>query len=176
MTLISETVLSGNSALNLTSIAGTYKQLLLTWHGIYVSTAGGGYFQIRFNADSSTSYYFTGLSADASGNATGNIGVNNATDANNGTFWPYDVTSSTDYGYQSKGYLMIDNYASTSKHKWYEVVDGRRYVGAAKWQWFNCQGTYRSTSAITSIDITRISGSMTVSNATNTSVRLYGIS
>jgi hypothetical protein len=175
ITLIQETVASGNSTLDFTSISSSYKQLLLTWHGIYTS-ASGTYWGIRFNSDSATNYYFNGVNADASAVATGNTGVNNAVDANNGYFFPYDITSSTDYGYHSKGYLLLDNYSSTSKNKWYFFTDSRRYVGAAKWQWTELHGTYNSTSAISSINIYRSSGSSTFSNATNTSIRLYGIS
>ena len=175
MTLIQETVASGNSTLDFSSIPSSYKQLMLTWHGIYCS-ASGSYWGLRFNSDSGTNYYFNGASADPTATATGSTGVNNATDANNGTFFPYDVTSSTDYGYQSKGYLLIDNYSSTSKNKWYFFTDSRRYVGAAKWQWVELHGTYNSTSAISSINIYRTAGSATFSNATNTSIRLYGIS
>jgi len=56
MTLISETVLSANSGLNLTSIPGTYKQLLLLWFGVKHS-ANGSTFNLRLNNDSTASIY-----------------------------------------------------------------------------------------------------------------------
>jgi hypothetical protein len=175
MTLISETVASGLSSLSLGSIPSTYSRLMLIWQGIYTS-GSGTYWGLRFNNNSGTNYYFSGVSGDAAASATGNNGVNNATDAANGTFFPYDVTGSTDFGYQDKGFVIIDNYASTTKVKWYEVESSRRYVGASKWQYFKNTGTYNSTTAISSIDIYRSSGSSTFSNATDTSIRLYGIS
>jgi hypothetical protein len=175
VTLISETTASAISSLTLGSIPGTYKHIMLTWHGIYVS-ASGQTFGLRFNNDSTASQYsFTGVNADPT---TSSFGGNNdnANDCANGTFFPYDSTSSSDYAQAAKGFCIIYDYASTSKYKFYSLRDSRRYVGAAKWQMNQVDGTYKSTSAITSLDIYRASGSGTFSNQSNTSIRLYGIS
>jgi len=171
LTLISETVASANSSINLTSIPGTYKQLLLVWSGLYPSGTGS-VFSIRFNNDSTAGIYqgmLTPISAPAV------FDSNAADDGSNGGLFGYNsVSTSTLYYRQVQGVLLIDNYASTSKYKFYNgngswVQGSTAYVPKVN-------GVYKSTSAITSLDIIRLSGSDTLSNATSTSVRLYGLS
>ena len=121
MTLISETVLSANSGLNLTSIPGTYKQLLLVWSGIYPSNATS-VFCFRLNNDSTANIY-QGTLAGAGSTSVGGIDSDNADDANNGfaIFGYNTASSSTAYQEQSKGVILLDNYASTSKYKFYDA-------------------------------------------------------
>jgi len=171
MTLISETVASANSSINLTSIPGTHKQLLLVWSGLFPSAASS-VFSIRFNNDSTASIYegvLTPISAPAG------FSGSEADDGGNGGLFGYQtVSTSTLYYKQVQGILLIDNYASTSKYKFYN--------GNASWEQGatyyvpKVDGVYKSTSAITSLDIVRLSGSDTLSNASNTSIRLYGLS
>jgi hypothetical protein len=177
MTLIQETVASANSAIDLTSIPGTYKQLLLIWNGIYHSTTGSG-FSIRFNNDS-TSKYEERAWIMKSGTANP-VGYGTT-----GTSLLSGDTESKPFGYQSSdnialtyptGSLLIDNYASTSKLKFYQGSWYHQEAGVGAYFTFNLIGTYNSTSAITQINIVRLSGSATLSNRTNTSIRLYGIS
>lgn len=54
MTLISEQVASSATAIDFTSISGSYKQLLLTWHGINQSNSSS--FSIRFNSNTNSVY------------------------------------------------------------------------------------------------------------------------
>ncbi len=56
MTLISETTASALSSLSLSSIPGTYKQLILAWSGFYHSDSATR-FNLRFNSVSTNSYY-----------------------------------------------------------------------------------------------------------------------
>jgi hypothetical protein len=183
MTLISETVASAISSLSLSSIAGTYKELYLVWEGI-VASASGSNFDIRLNNDS-TGIYAYGVwgaatnnsgalvfDADAGATATSLVGAS----SRYATFGDDGDGSGLDKN--SMGWLRISNYASASKFK--------HYMG----NWWNydnnggntgrnacvAQGVYKSTSAVTSIDIVRTAGSATFSNATDTSIRLYGLS
>lgn len=184
MTLISEQSASASSSITFGSISSSYKQLFLVWSGVYVSGLGN-VFSLRFNNDSGTNYsvfdaylYDKPLSAAGSGVAGLNNGATDATDTvnfSNGPFG-YNTTSSTLYNKESMGTLLIDNYSSTSKYKYYET-DWAHYIdGTTTGISSQVKGVYKSTSAITSLDIFRQTGSGTFSNNTNTSIRLYGIS
>jgi hypothetical protein len=173
LTLISETVASALTSLSLTGL-GSYKQLLLVWHGIQHS-ASGSVFDIRFNNDSGNNYswfdfyYNGGIQADLSLDTS----VTNSGIASFGT----NANGSTANSCFS-GRLLLDNYTSTTKTKFYEMqVIGRATTDAGGVsRGGQTTGFYNSTSAITSIDVFRKSGSASFSNFTDTSIRLYGIS
>jgi hypothetical protein len=173
MTLISETVASGLSSLSLSSIPGTYKQLLLVWSGIYHSDTSTS-FNARFNNDSGNNYSrniisFTNATVSSSSGTD-----NEAASSVIAAFGNSIGTSSTNLVGAAKGTLFIDNYSSSTKLKFYRqeavylLSGGDQRLGTVT-------GVYNSTSAITSIDIYR-GGAGTFSNITNTSIRLYGIS
>jgi hypothetical protein len=181
MTLISETVASGLSSLSLSGISGSYKQLLLIWSGIYHSAAGN-FFAIRFNNDSTSSIY--------QGNASALAGT---TELRAGSFsddkiktstasrqsYPFGGEadfSTTDINAMANGQMLIDNYASTSKYKSFNTNYGCYDNANSIFVTSTIVGAYKSTSALTSIDIVRIAGAGTFSNTTNTSIRLYGVS
>jgi hypothetical protein len=180
MTLISETTASALTGLSLSSIPQTYKQLMLVWEGIYLS-AEQPVFYCRFNNNSTSDPYAVQFTVSTGNDKslvyTGNY--NDATYSDNYTsLFGYDVNASTEYHRHAKGYMIIDNYTSTSKFKHYWTNWSWYFPGYAAGQrdWtVNGQGTYKSTTAITSIDFTR-SSTGTFSNAANTSIRLYGIS
>jgi hypothetical protein len=168
MTLISETTASALSSLSLSSIPGTYKQLILVWHGIEHS-AGSTIFNVRFNNVSTTSYTTSGITTASDGSqSTTSIGGSSMC-----LFG--DNTTGTSLRQGAMGYLIVDNYASSTKVKTYTFVNG--YTNVASGDKFgSIMGNFDSTSAITSIDIVRISGAATFSNETNTTIRLYGVS
>jgi hypothetical protein len=182
MTLISEVVASALSSLSLSSIPGTYKQLLLVWSGIYHSGSGSE-FSLRFNNDSNGSDYKTNALAGTGPTAIASTsrdashieayGTNhNPVPFGNG------VNNSTSLYYtMAQGWLEIDNYASTTKYKTFHG-DYHYYKNSSTAGYANVQlmGQWEDTAAITSLDIARISGSDTFTNATNTSIRLYGVS
>lgn len=172
ITLISETVASGLSSLSLSSIPGTYKDLLLVWHGLYTSSTG--LFQLRLNNDSASNYSSHSYTFES----TGIIYTDNRTVVNGvlfGGFFVGNQTSDTNYQNQWQGSLRIYNYASTTRFKKYDYESGGFRAGVGE-RGSITSGTYKSTSAITSIDTALIDGSGTFSNATSTSIRLYGIS
>ena len=182
MTLISEQTASANSSISFSSIAGTYKQLLLVWSGIYHS-GNGSVFSLRFNNDSTANAYKinalagTGLTVITSSSTESSYieayGTNHSP-----TPFGVGVNNSTSVLYtQAQGWLQIDNYASTTKYKTFHT-DFHYYKNPATAGYTNVQlmGQWENTSAITSLDIVRISGSDTITNSTNTSIRLYGVS
>ena len=165
MTLIQETVASALSSLSFTSL-GSYKQLLLMWNGLFYS--GNGNYGRRFNNNSGSVY-------------TMNSNTNGATDFRTTTSvlvgWPVlgqSVTSAT-FNERARGYLLIDNYTS-AKYKFFEGESSwkdNQYPTNQKTSWV---GSFDDTTAITTLDIVNLSGAITFSNATDTSIRLYGIS
>jgi len=172
MTLISETVASSLSSLSLSSIPGTYKQLILEWDGIEHSDSSTR-FNVRFNNVSTSSYAFnawiiTGNTAENAGNVTTTAGGDAM------VLFGHN-TGGVALRQTARGYMIIDDYASTTKLKAYNVVNGYTNVSVGD-RGGNIIGTFDSTSAITSIDVVRSSGTGTFSNKTNTSIRLYGLS
>ena len=169
ITLISEQTASSSTGIDFTSISGDYKQLMLVWTGINHSAGSTG-FSIRFNADSGSNYYTMGLFLEG-GSASFNGG---AATSMNGSPFGNGVTG-TGLNDRCHGIMLIDNYASTTKLKNFNL-EFQYTQGASTNRFLNYQGVYDSTSAITEVNIVRTTGAATMSNATNTSIRLYGLS
>lgn len=172
MTLLSETVANANSSLSLSSIPGTYKQLLLIWSGIQHST-GSTNFGLRFNNSSASTYVIVGergIATKASILAAGTSIV-----STNVGLLGYGA-SEVGTPYQANGQILIDNYASTTKTKFYSFNSyfyDQTNVITTGW---HGTGFFNDTTAITSLDFVRTTGTATFTNHTNTSIRLYGIS
>ena len=165
------TLTSNQSSITFSSIPSTYKQLILSWNGIYHSNGTTG-FQMRFN-NNSGSIYYVGNMGSRGGTYSGSVSAtNNAADpdVDNGSFG-IGITTTT--GETVKGYLIIDNYASSTRFKTYTMVYS--FIGPSGSVVRSVNGTFGSTTAITSIDIFRGTGAGTFTNATNTSIRLYGV-
>jgi hypothetical protein len=175
ITLISETVASALSSLSLSSIPSTYKHLVLTWHGI-VPSANDSAFGIRFNNNSTANTYKGKVLPG--GSTPSGMDSDNSTNAANTNAYPFGATTNTTTtSLQSNacGVLIIYNYASSTKLKVYEMQFYHNDISADQ-KWYNVLGTFNDTTAISSIDIYRSAGSATFTNATNTSIRLYGVS
>ena len=162
ITLISTSTPSGASSINFTSISGTYKHLLLTWNGVGTSDNSTG-FDIRFNNDSSGIY--------------SNNDVSGATSVGDS---PYLFMEGNAIGGGNEntghGYLYIYDYASTSYWKTYNGQSAY-YDGDFGWRAaVDKRGMWRSTSAITSVDVIRRAGSGTISVASGGVVKLWGLS
>jgi hypothetical protein len=88
----------------------------------------------------------------------------------------FNAVTTTTLENSVNGYILIDNYASTTKLK--------NYNFAAAWQdrqtntlrTVTWQGFFNTTAAIDTVAIVRQIGTANLSNLTNTSVRLYGVS
>ncbi len=177
ITLISETVASTNSSLSLTSIPGTYKQLLLVWSGI-THSGTGSQFIIRFNNSSGT---YGGSAISALGSTTVGRGYNDSSINLDGATQnsPFGISanfSAGDPNAHANGKLLIDNYASTTKNKAFYTTWGYYNNAAAQYASAKIDGYFPDNTAITSIDVVRVGGSATFSNANSTTIRLYGLS
>jgi hypothetical protein len=174
MTLISETVASAITSLSLSSIPQTYKQLMLIWTGINHSNNSSG-FALRINNSADASKYPQQGFYFATNTPTFSLFGNSAVG-----FASYQLfgegVNNTSPEYSNQGCLLIDNYASTTKDKFFKFNSA----------WFNNNssirygqqgiGRFDDTTAITSLDIYRTNGTGDFSNQANTSIRLYGIS
>jgi hypothetical protein len=168
--LISETTASALSSLSLSSIPSTYKQLILAWSGIYQSNTTTG-FQMRFN-NVSTSIYHSAFNGSRGSTYDNSVNSNNRADSDvdNASFGFGCANLDAD---ASRGYVIIDNYASATRFKTYVMNYSNK--GPSGGVTRAGTGTFGSTTAITSIDIFRGTGAGTFSNQTNTSIRLYGV-
>jgi hypothetical protein len=176
MTLISETVLSGNSSLDFSSISGSYKQLLLFWDGIYHSASGSN-FSIRFNNNSGSVYDERAFISQAGGVGFSDYTITGTSClSGNANISPFGKDVSNQAQTYARGQMLIDNYASTTKEKRYNLTSNFQQTGIGMYSVYGLIGSFLSTSAITSINIVRLSGTSTMTNVTNTCVRLYGVS
>lgn len=173
ITLITETTASALSSVTYGSIPSTYKDLLLVWDGLSCSDSTTG-FAIRINNDSSTNYFgkvFLGTTSveirEGSGSTT-TIGESSQS--------MVIGSSGTNLARLGAGSLRIYNYASSTKKKRYDYQSAFYYDAIGAMRGGITIGSYSSTTAVTSIDVVRTLGSGTFSNATDTSIRLYGIS
>jgi len=177
MTLISETSASALSSLSLSSIPGTYKQLLLMYSGIRHSD-NSTVFSVRLNANSNSIYPLKGPQFNAAVVNIAGSQPDSISGQANGIYiysWGEGVNNAsiiTDV----YGSILIDNYASTTKSKSMNISFSYYNNSNNNYQAINTNSMFDSTAAITSIDITRLSGSGTFSNTTNSTIRLYGVS
>lgn len=176
LTLISQYVANAESSIVFSSISGSYKQLLMMWSGIRHSAASNQ-FGLRFNNDSATNYYLSGGNGL---NTTASYDVHTATHAcgaTSGIKLPAFGINANNSALEKdvKGMLLLDNYASTTKGKSFQLSNGFFIAVDSQSVGTNTSGYYDSITAITSLDIVRLAGSGTISNATNTTIRLYGV-
>ena len=171
MTLITEVALSAISSYSFSSIPGTYKHLLLVWDGL-TQSATSSTFSLRINNDSSTAYkdqsiYFeTGSGPSVTATANTSVGAE--------TFGTH--ITGTQAIQKGNGSLMIYNYASATNFKQYTGYWSFYSNNNARVNFYQVSSFYESATAITSLDIVRLTGGATMSNLANTTVRLYGVS
>jgi hypothetical protein len=173
MTLITETVASAATSISFSSIPQTYKQLILVW-GAMNHSGSTGNFSLRLNNSSSSVYAMKAIETSGSSvNQQNELQTSFRT--TNTVSFGNNVQGDGVYETAVNGYVIIDNYASTSKYKqiwgYYAYTDATSAKRGS-----NALCSFLDTTAITSLDIVRLSGSATISNFTNTSIRLYGLS
>jgi len=173
MTLISETVASALSSLSYSSL-GSYKQLLLVWSGIRHDSSGD-VFNIRLNNNSGSVYFNNTWGVENSNVVTNRSTQTSITNYGGGVPFGMNATEG-DLSADAQGSLLIDNYTSTTKYKTFFGTVTYKDVANTVNRFATFQGNFASTSAVTSIDIVRTSGSGTFTNSSNTSIRLYGLS
>lgn len=158
---IATTTLSSNGTVTFSSIPGTYTDLKLVMNGGITSDYWD--FRWRFNSDSATNYSQTSFYAD--GSAAGSNRTTSATNIHCGTgIRSGHLNSATT--------VEIMNYKSTSKYKTCLVRHANVGYGGTT----IVAGTWRSTSAITSIYIYAGASNGAEANLyAGTTVTLYGI-
>jgi hypothetical protein len=170
-TLISEQVASASTGIDFTSIPSTYKHLVLTWSGINQSALSTP-FGIRLN--SSTSNYKDQYQYQESGASPSLTATGSGTQVGDAAFGVQ--LTSTNAHQMAQGSLIIYDYASASKYKYYTTQYSYYSNNNARVNFVSLQGFYADTTAISSVNIVRLSGTGTMSNLANTSIRLYGVS
>jgi hypothetical protein len=129
-------------------------------------------FSLRFNADSGSNYMNGYVVQEANFTPTA---YNVAESTAGNTLFGVQTTSGT-AAETARGYMVIYNYAATDRVKFYESRWSYYTNNNSRANFFDGVNYWNSTSAITSLDITRISGSANITNNANTAVRLYGVS
>lgn len=158
MTLLSTTTLTGSTT-TISSISGSYQQLFVMVVGAYVA-AGGYQNNVYFNSDTTSIYDRVGFYAVSGGGGTftGSVSEN----FNRIPIGNSNLATSSNSGIQI---LELKNYTNTSTWKMAAIYSNTTASSAA----FS-NGTYRSTSAITSMTFT--SNGSTYSGGT---VYIYGV-
>jgi hypothetical protein len=173
MTLISETVASASTGISFTSL-GSYKQLLLMWTGISHS-ANGSTFGLRFNANSGTVYYSIGFQSVGTSYNTSESALAQIGGYQTAQTYTFGESVTAGLTAAAAGSILIDNYTSSTKYKNCTVQFSYYDAANTRYASQNSMMSFTDTTAITSLDITRISGSATISNVANSTIRLYGI-
>jgi hypothetical protein len=154
----------GASSVTFSSIPSTYKHLQIRGISRSARSAGNDPIYIRFNSDSGSNYSWHAI--EATGSA---VNAPNATSATQGWVWiAADSVSPTNVFGAS--IVDITDYANTSKNKTIRSLGGIDNNGSGVLS-FN-SALWRSTSAVTSITLTVLSGT---NFQQNTQFALYGI-
>jgi hypothetical protein len=141
-------VTSATSTVSFTSIPGTFTHLQLR-HKFRTPATGGPYtYDITFNSDTGSNYNFNHLYGGAGGGTTTGAGQSSGQTK-------IRIFDNPGAGAQSNvfsaGYLDILDYANTNKRKTVHGQNG--YAASGTSYSFINQGVWKSTSAITRIDI-----------------------
>ena len=151
--IATQTLGSNAATVTFSSIPGTYTDLVVIMSAKNTSSNNNGKFTL--NNDTSSLYSNTYLYGNGSVAGSGRI-------TNNSDFYTADISTSN-YGSMS---IHLMNYANTTTYKTVLLRGNDAGLNAAAWV-----GLYRSTSAITRIDISSYGGDL----ASGSTFSLYGI-
>ena len=171
-TLITDVQLSGSTGYDFSSISGSYKNLILTFTGLTISSTGTN-FGLRFN-NNQTSVYENYVQYQESP-ASAPSSYSSLDTVVDGAMFGNQTTSSSQFQ-SARGIITIYDYASSTRTKFYQVQYGYYSNNNARTNFGSVIGNFNSTTAISSLNIVRFTGTSTMSNAANTSIRLYGVS
>jgi hypothetical protein len=147
-----------STATSFTSIPSTYVNLFVVVKGFGTTTSDNP--RVRFNNDSGSNYSRTGIFGNASTNgAEASINVNQL----NLSFQAGVPTSANNIFV-----LNIYDYKNTTSHKLFDMTEKFNNGGGTDYFGF-FSGYYKSTSAITSLDFSALSGTL------QGSATLYGV-
>lgn len=145
-TSIATGTLSGASV-TISSIASTYKHLVVSIHSAYNSTTDE-ILQMRFNSDTGTNYEFYGI-------AVASTFVNDSSiDQTKFNIAPMGNTNSATY--YSNGLVWIYNYTNTTRQTIRITGSGR--TGSTTYKYKDYIGYYNTSSAISSITLLTSAG------------------
>lgn len=153
-TLIASTTLGSSGTVTFSSIPGTYTDLVVVASG---TSTGNGQISLRFNGGTSL-YSTTTLWGDGTTAGAAREGA--------ATYMQLGYLNYYNSGTYSSGYAHIFDYANTTTYKTVLSRMGNTSVGTGA-----SVGTWRSTAAITSVEVLPASYSF----ASGTIVKLYGI-
>jgi hypothetical protein len=159
--IASETLSSAQATITFSNISGSYTDLILVMQGRHETGGVNRDIYLRYNQDTNANYSSTRLSATGNGTPTSDRLTSTWTSIWSG-YWYSD--SSSDF---STSIIQIQNYSNTTTFK---TCLTRQYAVNHNSQWATV-GCWRSTSAITRIDITVPSASF----ASGSTFTLYGI-
>jgi hypothetical protein len=161
LTLLSTTSLSTNSV-TISGISGSYKSLYII--GRDISSSANDNVQVRFNSDGNSNYAWTHVRVTGStvtgGNATGNTSVD-----------LLEIFTSSTWNQEGFCEFIIPRYAESEIKAYYIRSLGLNNSSVRKVDWR--QGSYNSTSAISSIEFFNEAGATTFSSGT---IYVYGVS
>lgn len=157
LTSIASGSLSG-SAVNLTSISGSYKNLQLVLRGLSMST--GAFLWIRFNNDSGSNY---GSAYVTHSSSTTNTGGNDATSS-------IGVTYNQPTAASTNNHFVFNIYDYTQTNGSHIAAYYANYQESGAIRSTNGVGTYQSLSAISQINIIPSTGTFDAGTYT-----LYGV-
>jgi hypothetical protein len=166
LTLISTTAFN-NTVTNFTvsSISGSYKNLLIIGSGLQTSAAASGPIQLQFNGDTGANYNNFGIRNNAG--TIQSDGATGGTNVQTGIVFAVTADTAPRFG----GFEMsINNYASTSLYK---TTNNQAVCGAGGSIYSNTYGGnwQNNTDAITSIKFTNSTGG----NFKAGTIQIYGV-
>jgi hypothetical protein len=165
-TLISTSTPSSATAIDFNSISSDYKQLCVTWAGLYAS-ANNTTLLYRLNNDSGANYKYREIDFTNS-TVSGYFGA----ETNMPCFVRTTSTSSTD---TAAGYVMIYNANSTTLHKYMESVTSYRRADTSVNVIRRGSWHYASTSAISSVNFYRGETTGTINAISGGFIQLWGL-
>ena len=167
LTLISESIPSGATAIDFTSISSDYKQLMLVWTGVYAS-ANNSNLLIRLNNDSSTAY--KQREVEVTGTSTVSAYLGDTTDI------PCMVrTTSSNNNEAATGYAVIYNANSTTTNKYIETVTSYKRADNSTNTIRRSSIRYVSNSAISQINFQRGETGGTINVTSGGYIQLWGL-
>ena len=153
---------SSSATISFSSIPSTYKHIQIRFSALFAS--GGNVASMQFNSDTATNYSWHNI---YSGNST--IGAQGSANATSIRVTPqlYGEVAT----YPNVSIIDIIDYANTTKYKTMRSIAGSNDNTTTQSGIDLFSGSWRSTSAITSIDITNAS----VNFQSGSTFALYGI-
>ena len=174
MTLIATSTVSAATSVSFSGIPSTYEHLIVQWKNVSMDSTSG-YWNVRINSDTTSSYSWVSLSSNGPANASRSVagsvgkvvrfgGTNDYTAVIGST-----ASATTDFSLKAYGRLTINDYSSGSTSKGIESLSFSAN-GAAIYVNF-LGGMYDKTDVVTSVNFVR-SATETITGT----FYLYGVS